>query len=385
MAIQFNQNDTRIFVAEENNVSVFQASNGLQIDDSPYTPSSDEEAMAHGHSTVDSFFSAGLDFLALVYRNRPLAIWNLGRGCIECRIAKENENFVESPQVTSVAFHPKQEVGLVAVAYRDRDMILYNIWDGNQEAEVNIQADTMAISPDGRTLAAGDADGIIYLLNFETLRLIYRITTTQTTVQELVFAFNHVRFLDVRRDHCNIWEPAALVRKEGSDDSASETQSEDILQPPVHADTERWNPDRAITIIVEHHSGNYFFCARADGSIALYDTRSGVLVQELFRHWKHTKVHLLDWNASQGIITSADECCRYTSRKVWQAEGTWHVGPPILDKLIFTAVRQILTSPDGKRLLVSSANRDTVWDLEDPTVKFYYTAARHDSRQWTND
>ena len=387
MEVRFNQEDMTILLAEENNIAVFRVSDGTQLDDLPCYSEKDQDELTYGYSNMDAYFSPTLDLLALTYMNRPLVIWNIGLSCIESRLERERSEHVrEAPEINGVAFHPNLELGLVAVAYNDDYLILFNFWDDTQQGEINMQVDTIAASPNGQTLAAGDFEGTICLFDFETLTLLHRITTSESRVHELIFASNSRRFVDVRSDHCNIWQPSALVRRGGVDGFCHGVNGDDAISPlSTRAGTEDWDDDQSITALVAHHGGNYVFCGRANGSILICDSRTGKIVHDdLYRHWKRTQVHLLDWNASSGILTSADKNARFMSRRVWRSpDGVWHAEPAILNKICLTAVRQILTSPDGKKLLVSSHTCDTVWDLKDTTVKFSRPIEDKNS-QWLN-
>ena len=89
----------------------------------------------------------------------------------------------------------------------------------------------LSVSPDGTILATADFAGIITLFDFETLRLLYKVTSLEISVRCLVFSDLGIRFYDVRGDRCNVWEPSVLVRRtNNTGDDSSLDFSEEVPQ-----------------------------------------------------------------------------------------------------------------------------------------------------------
>jgi len=76
-----------------------------------------------------------------------------------------------------LTFNPNSDSGLLAVAYQDGELALYDAWSQKELNSVYGNAFTLASSPDGRTLATGDARSTVQIGDFETLKLLYRINS----------------------------------------------------------------------------------------------------------------------------------------------------------------------------------------------------------------
>ena len=254
---------------------------------------------------------------------------------------------------------------MVAAAFDDGDLVVFDPWSFSQVALSKTAVHVLAASPDGRTLATGDTHGTLNLFSFETLQPIYHITAYDYNVRAVVFASNSLRFFDIRGDHCNAWEPSVLVRKDSSDECSSELYSEEIHPFALTVHAKIWSEDHTITAIVDHHGGDFLFCGREDGSIALYEVKSGKVAHELYNHGKMVSISFLYWSPREGILASTDTASRFVVRKIDQITGgVWQAEDPILDSRVSHAIVQILISSSGKQLLVSTASQDEVWSLE---------------------
>lgn len=368
MALSFNEDDSILMLAtRQNYIAFFQATDGTRLEDCPfYDVSEEEEVTGYRHPPWDARFSRELNLLAISYRNRPITLWDLETKTFLGQFQKDrSEDVYPAPQTNYIVFNPNPELSLVAAAYNDGDLIVFDPWNFNQVALFEITVQVLAASPDGRILATGNMHGMIHLFNFETLRLIYRITTYDYGIRDIVFTSNSNRFFDIRGDHCNVWEPSILMRRDSSNDCFDEPYSEELRSSTISVDTKLWDEDRTITAIADHHGGNFLFCGREDGSIAIYEAKTGEVLHELCNHAKMVSIRFLDWNSQAGILTSTDASSRFTVRKVAQTTtGAWKAQDPILDRRVSQAIVQILTSPSGKQLLVSTKSHDEAWSLE---------------------
>ncbi|PGH13282.1 hypothetical protein AJ80_06392 [Polytolypa hystricis UAMH7299] len=363
IALSFTHDDASIVLATKERTVTLGVCDGHQMSDYSFYPDeTEDEDMRYGQIALRADISADMKVIAITYRTSPVTIWDVERNSPRGRLARPE---AQMSQPTSVAFNTELEC--IAVSYNDGQLILFDMHFKVSE-RVSVFAEVIAISPDGKTLATGDTHGTIYLFAFEPLRPIYRINADEVSVQSLVFSPNSLRFFDLRGDHCNVWEPPILVRKDTSDDASSEQYSEDFQQTLQWVDSPSVSRS-TISAMVDHHEGDYLFCGRSDGSIAIYETGNGKIVQELF-HDSYSSVHLLDWNAQSEILTAADSACRLVSRQITRDdEGTWAVEDPLLDVWMDYSIRQILTNPSGIRLLVSTTESDEIWLLDGEETK----------------
>lgn len=368
MALSFNEDDSILMLAtKENYIASFQAADGTKLEDCPfYDTLENEEETGYRHPPWNAQFSQELNLLAVSYRNRPITLWDLETKTYLGQFQKNgSEDVYPAPQTNSMAFNPNPELPLVAAAYNDGDLVIFDPWSLNQMASFEITVQVLVASPDGRFLATGDMHGMIHLFNFEALRLMYRITTYDYGIRDIVFTSNSHRFFDVRGDHCNVWEPSILMQRDNLDDCSSEPYSEEIPPATLLVDTKLWDDDRTITAIADHHGGDFLFCGREDGSIAVYESKTGKVLHELCSHAKLVSIRFLWWNPQEGILTCADASSRFTVRKVTRTTtGAWKAQNPIMDRRASEAIVQILGSPSGKQLLVSTTSYDEAWSLE---------------------
>lgn len=131
----------------------------------------------------------------------------------------ENAKRYPGPLLLAFVFNPNPDISLLAASYQQEQLVVLDPWTQEEQVIIKFGAHVLAASPDGKTLAAGDGSGAIQLYDFETLRLIHRITASDYNVNAMVFASNSLRFIDIRNDHCNIWEPSVLVRQIDSSDT----------------------------------------------------------------------------------------------------------------------------------------------------------------------
>lgn len=380
LALSFTEDDSVLMLAsKENHIAFFQVTDGVKLSDCPfYDTFGDEEENEYRHPPWGAQFSSELNLLAISYRNRPITIWDLETKGFLGQFHKEgSEDVYPAPQSNHVVFNPNPELSLVAAAFNDGDLVIFDPWSFSQLALYKTAVHVLAASPDGRTLATGDTRGTINLFSFETLRLIYHITAYEYDIKALVFASNSLRFFDIRGNNCNAWEPSVLVRKDSSDDCSSQPYSGEIPPSALFVHSKVWNEDRTITAVVDHHGGDLLFCGREDGSIALYEAKTGKVLHELCSHARMVAIRFLSWSLHEGILASTDTSSRFIARKVNQTVGdAWRAESPIFNNRASQAIVQILTSPSGKQLLISTISYDEVWSLEGHRIGEYRSAPR---------
>lgn len=174
--------------------------------------------------------STELNVLAVGYRARPVTIWDLSDCSYIGQLWRNSDEFQLS--VVDLVFNPNPDINLVAAAYQDGSILTYDPWTQHKCGDTGpVGAMILSVSPDGTILATADFAGIITLLDFETLRLLYKVTSLEISIRRIVFSDSGLRFYDVRGDRCNVWEPSILVRRTNSSgDDSSLDFSEEIPQ-----------------------------------------------------------------------------------------------------------------------------------------------------------
>lgn len=123
--------------------------------------------------------------LALLYRGQPTHMQSLEDDALLGLCGRDVGSKTPNISVQTALFNPNSDSGLLAVAYQDGELALYNAWSQKELNSVYGNAFTLASSPDGRTLATGDARSTVQSGDFETLTLLYRINSGCDEVKSL--------------------------------------------------------------------------------------------------------------------------------------------------------------------------------------------------------
>ena len=332
--------------------------------------------------------SADLGMVAVVYRGRPICLFDLdydmffGYCSKEPLVDQEGSNLADSgvTPVLDLVFNSNPDISLLVAAYIDGDLALYDPCELTLLIIIQADATVLACSPNGRTLATGSSDGTIQLYEFETLRLLYRIQADDYAIRAITFSSDSLRFVDVRGPQCSVWEPSVLVRNEGSE---TESMSDTTLPVPKTIEAGGMDSDVEITTLVCHEDGENTFCGKDDGSVAVYDTVTGKQVQTLYQHVGGIAVLNIAWGKNQQIIATVDASSSILLRKVRRSPKSWHAQDILLDVRLDQSVSQLMFDLDNKHLLASTAESDTIWDLES-RQSCNRTFSDRRAWQWTN-
>ncbi|MCJ1355983.1 MAG: hypothetical protein MMC33_005977 [Icmadophila ericetorum] len=368
LALDFYEDDkTLTAITKASYVGFWEVATGQVVNSSTFSDVDEDFQHRYNHqrSPMYAAFSPGLNLLGVIFRGRPVRFWDLEDNEFVGQFYKSEEVY-PAPFIHDFVFNPKPEVNLAAVAYQDGDVVVFDPETQQIVASVDADAIVLAVSPDGTTLATGSGNGVIKLYDFETLTLLHQINSYQQAIRAIAFNSNSLRFFDIRGDHCNIWEPSALVRRIGAGDDSSIDLSERLEDGPQFTTVNAYDEDLAITAMVAHHGGDLIFCGRENGSIAAYSTNTGLCVQELSSHREAVAIKFLVWDELQNLLVIVDIAGRVVVRKLTKiASASFEIDRPSMDKRCSGVVRQVLLSVDGKRLLVSTDEADELWNLEE--------------------
>jgi WD40 repeat protein len=352
VALTITEDDSTIFVASRNNeVISFDAKDGTEIGHTPW----------HGEDRPPqkAYISSELKLVALVHRNKPVALFDLYS-------LERPKFFAVEASVSALAFNAA--LNMLAVGSSGGELCTVGIWNLREEKRTEVDASHLAVSTDGQTLLVGTNVGSIQVRDFLTLDIIYTINFDDEEIVSMVFASNSLRFLDIRRHEFNIWEPSALFRRKDSDDSTSEGQTSFSTAPSQLVQTYMQTEQSPITAIVNHPKGGFVFCGNDNGIVAVYDTARGKLVKELFKN--KASITCLDWNAEKEILVSSDSSSRILVHRLRQVQNRSSAGThpvwqsqQVLERTLEESIRQILLSNDGEYLLISTATSDQLWTL----------------------
>lgn len=304
--------------------------------------------------------------LAVVYRGQDILLWDLDRDVLHDTYSKagpgslSTSNNMTAGVTAGVVFSTTPNATLLVAGYSDGDLVLFDVSQGIVKEKAPADAQTLACSPDGRTLASGDSSGSIQLFEFETLRLLYRIRSDEYCIRELAFTEDSHRLIDIRGSECRVWEPLVLLRRDCEDEN-SDTVS--VSTAPQEVSLDSSEDVILITSMVPDPEGKAIFCGKEDGSVYLFDPQSGRQNQRLFSHAKGISIISLFFDSNSNAISSLDNASRVTSHRLEQGSERWEATDLLLDHRTGVTVNQILTKPGATHLLVCTVRIDTLWSL----------------------
>ncbi|KAL8912458.1 MAG: hypothetical protein Q9171_002551 [Xanthocarpia ochracea] len=382
LALGFNEDDTILMATTIANCTLFwSVEDGQELEKFFVSDQTEDESSTYKRPPSHAQLCGELNLLAVCYRQRPINIWDLEDRSFVGQFHKSAADIYPSPLLVAMVFNPNPDVNLVAASYQDGDLVIFDPWNQKQHTMVEANAHILAASSDGATLATGDGSGTVQIFDFETLRLLFRSTVNDFDIRAITFASNNVRFFDIRHDHCNVWEPSAIVRQTATGDGSSEYCSEAVLGDAETIGAQLLDDSQAITAMVSDGS-DWLLCGKESGSIVLFEAKTGRQMQELYKHAANAAILLLEWNDRAAILASVDRASRIIVRKISSKGSDMRVvEQPLVDQSIGQAIRQVLFHSSGTMLLVSTSSFDQVWKTDGHQLAVRTTSSRQ-SWQW---
>lgn len=360
IALAFDEDETSIIAATRSNqVTTWKTIDGSLVSDEAWTDGLGEVGYAFRRAPSKAEISVEHNMLAIIYRSMPVILWDLKSNTNWGSVARPTtrRGSVAASAMAAI-FNPNPDVNLLAVTYMDGELALFDTYHKGMVTSVVSDAEVLAASPDGRTLVSGDSSGKIYLFDFETLQLLYRTTPTEYAIRSLAFTSDGLRFFDVRGRQCNVWEPSVLVRKDIDDDMSIPSYDSIVTTVDSNDDLVK------ITVIVLVSNGEHLFCGKDDGHVDVYETSTGKKIQNLYSHVKNIEISLLAWNEFRNVVASIDMSSRFQVLRLDNTKSShWTLEEKLLDERSDQPITQIMLSPDGSKLLVSTPQADSLWSL----------------------
>jgi hypothetical protein len=365
LSMVFSEEDSVLIAATRGNGTLsWVMATGQVRQETPWTEAFGDERFRRPPLTAA--FSPDLTMLAIVYRGRPISLWDIEDqvvlGFLGRNIDLENLAIGTNTSVASLVFNANPNIGLLAAAYEDGDLALFNYWDQTALRVMEANAQMVACSPDGYTLVTGNSAGMVQLFEFETLDLLYRINAFDYGVRCLAFSSDGLRFLDVRGQHCNIWEPSLLVRKLQRD--REDVISESVPTEPKIVGVADIDDVVEITTLVCDATSDFIFAGKSDGSVCVYETRTGNQMSTLYNHGDDISITSLCWGDKSNIIVTADSSSQLIAKQLtYSKPAGWAASKPLLFKRLSVAINQLIMNADNNLLLVSADSSRSIWNL----------------------
>jgi hypothetical protein len=369
MALSFLDNDRLLLaIMKSNQLLVWDMTTGLSRVLTSWLDELDDEYSGFHRRAVSATLAGGANLLAVVYRGLDIILWDIGNEMIYDIYGKDTGSL--GPQarrrpgiasVLSLMFSRATETCLLAAAFNDGELVVFNTVDGLVQATAPANAHTMASSADGLMLACGNSTGTIQVFEFDTLKLLYRIQSEEYGIKSLAFSGDSHRLIDVRGLHCRVWDPSVLVR-EDHDEENSHTVSVSTAPQDIKLDDSKLFAH--ITAFACAEGTDAVFCGKLDGSVCLYETKNGQQVRVLFRHTKGVSIVSLFFDAQSGILSSVDSSSRTVAHKLVCDRNGWSASKTLLDHRVGVAVDQILGNVGCTLMLITSVETDTLWSID---------------------
>ncbi|PCD29344.1 hypothetical protein AU210_011882 [Fusarium oxysporum f. sp. radicis-cucumerinum] len=299
--------------------------------------------------------------LAVAYNGQPVILWDMEEDTYAGSCGKKLSSGETSTHVVvALAFNPNPDIGLLAVAYLDGDLALLDPYTDRQLECFRANCQTLAPSPNGRFLAAGCANGIIHVYEFDTFKLLYRVKSSNSYIKQLAFSKDSMLLADIRGSQCTVWKPEALLRESLSDDSSGLTSATLIETVSLEAKAK-------VTCMAVHHKSTVIFCGKDDGSVVLYERKTAVSLGILYKH--KSPVRLLVWIEKRDALLSVDASNRIFSYRIQKStDKGWLTDPVVLFKTRVDSEKAITDVSIGEaaaKFLVSTRESDHLFDLND--------------------
>ncbi|KAM0804114.1 hypothetical protein BDR22DRAFT_800435 [Usnea florida] len=392
LSLCFADEDRLLLGALRNNELMFwECASGLLTDVADWTENDDGQQNHAYRRPTTAAVCAESSLLAVVYRGQDILIWDIESNSLYDTYAKEtgssrnpstNSN-VKAFVTGGLVFSTDPSTTLLAASYSDGDLVLFETTEGIVKEKTLANAQILASSPNGRTLAAADSAGRIQIFDFETLRLLHCISADDYGTKALTFSGDNSRLLDIRGSECRVWDPTALLRPDEVDEN-SDTVS--VLTLPQETLIETTDDTISISALACDGNGEAIFCGKNDGGVYLYHSSSGSEIEKLISHASNVPVVSLYFDNQSSVLSSVDSSSRVMVHKMIPQENKWRASRPSFDHRVGVAVTQVLSNKGATQVLVSSNSKDVLYSLsEDGSSSFTNTEIVEDlPHRWAN-
>ncbi|MCJ1435227.1 hypothetical protein MMC27_004599 [Xylographa pallens] len=395
LALSFVENDTALLAATDTrDVSKLYINNNTES-----WKSLDDRIMQEDTSIPDTFlnsptslaFSPERTELAVAYRGYPLTIWSLEDAYLinRCkrRLGFQKVSTSSWTGVNRICWHPTS--GDVLGIYTDGMVFRWHPIEENhqelQSTDINATPSEIECSPDGIVFATSDVNGAIKLYNFRHFTLVYQLSS-EDIVTALCFAPDGKRFYDLRGSYCYVWEPNALIRLSGLEDTTTDNKSDygstvaSVIASEVFAES-----PVLITAIAASSKTGLLFAGDEEGEVRILDMTCQPQ-QEIGKSATEMGVDHLVCTGDGRYLAYTDLGGRLVVRaveKLSNSKYTWgsRLVMNVKLNLQIGGIRQLIFSPDGALILVASLDSAQLWSLKLKSVQAVFMSRKPGTSQ----
>ncbi|MCJ1353732.1 MAG: hypothetical protein MMC33_003719 [Icmadophila ericetorum] len=316
-------------------------------------------------------FSPDLTQIAVVFRGRPVVVWNIHQepstyvAPKRCVLTEDSMRSVASGDAWNCPEVALWQPGTdhLVIFYEDTKIVEWNIVDDEQTQYSHTNARGMTLSPDGSLLLTSDVNGTLSIWMVPEYRLTYQLRYEEL-VTDLAFSPDGTRFYDIRGTFCNVWETDALIRPNDLDQEDISSAYETLTSEPIIANDD--NTRVTITALASDSSNRFFCCGKEDGTVTIYSIPDGQKVRKLTSHSSSVSIIRLAWSASEKYLASSDDSGRIITKRLelpTPGKEKWAVFP-VFDIRVEEAVEQFLYSTKEEYLLVAGQTSTCVMSMK---------------------
>lgn len=321
--------------------------------------------------------SVSHQMLAVAYSGKPILLWDLAGDMFYGNCGRKLSNGETSTHVISaLVFNPNANIGLLAASYLDGQLAILDPFNDQEQCSFRADCHTLAASSDGRLLAGGAGSGIIQVYEFDTLRLLYRVKSSNFYIKQLAFSPDGLHFTDIRGSQCNVWEPAVLLRDIAGDDS-SEDSSTSVVEA-ISSDSKV-----RISAMIVHQDLEVAFCGKEDGSVSVYNVRSGVQMGTLYHH--KSLVRIVTWWPLTGVVMSVDTSNTIFAWKLQQGKPpSWKIDTQLFQCRLDcgSTIIQVLPGEAAGKFILSTRESDHFWSITGHEERVLGHSGKPRIRKW---
>ena len=392
LSLCFADEDRLLLSALRNNqLMIWDCASGFLTDSADWTENDDGQRNHAYRRPISVAICVELSLLAVVYRGQYIFIWDIESNSPYDTYAKEtgsSRHHTATPNMKAfvtggLVFSADPSATLLAASYSDGDLVLFDTTEGIVKEKTPANAQLLASSSNGRTLAAADSAGRIKIFDFETLRLLHCISADDYSTKALTFSGDNSRLLDVRGSECRVWDPTALLRPDEVDEN-SDTVS--VFTLPQETMIEPSDEIISISALACHENGEVIFCGRSDGGIYLYRSSTGSKTEKLISHASNVPVVSLYFDHQSSVLSSVDSSSRVMLHKLILEGDLWKASGPLFDHRVGVAIDLVLCNKGATRVLVCSKGQDVLYSIpKDGSSTFTSTEIiEHRPHRWVN-
>ncbi|KAK4126948.1 WD40 repeat-like protein [Parathielavia appendiculata] len=298
--------------------------------------------------------------MAVAYSGNPITVWDFEQDAYYGTCGKKLPSGETSTHpVVALVFNPNARIELLAASYLDGELVIIDPFTDEEVVKQRVSCHTLAASPDGRLLAGGGAGGVIQIFEFDTLRLLYKVKSSDIFIKTLAFSRDGFSLADLRGSQCNIWIPPVLLEAGSLDESLSVDTSSTSGEFYQTGDKVK------ITALAMIPDKGGILCGKDNGSVFMYDINSGDQTSHLYSH--ADAVNTLAWLPQTKTVLST---CRSNGIMACSLEGSpsptaWTVAARIMDTRLDcnSTIVHLLPGGNTDKFIASTHKSDHLWNL----------------------